>query len=216
MKPRIIGLAGNKGVGKSTVAGILSKHGYKEISYAEPMKLAIATAVGCSYEDLENPEIKDAPLPIPLTLTHSHLIEAMLYLDENFKKIPVEVIRAASETACSKTFNTYREVMQYFGTEVIRDFVGDTYWVDIMRDRVNKVDTDMFVITDARFPNERALVKELWGTTALILREGNEGDGHRSEKLMGTEDDYDLIFHNTGTVAQLALEIDLWFSLKGV
>lgn len=216
MKPRIIGLSGKRGSGKSTIAKILAKYGYKEISFAEPLKLALAHAVGCTYEDLDSPETKDSPLQIPLVLTRVHIMDALLYLDKEFLPIDAKIIRQASETASSQEFNSYRELMQYFGTEVVRDYVGQDYWIEILKSRVSEVDTQRFVVTDARFPDERALVKKLMGTTAVIIREQENEDAHRSENLLGSVGDYDLIFYNSGTILQLAEDIDLWFSLKGV
>src|SRR5690606_32540033 len=62
MKPRIIGLAGPAGSGKSTVAAILrSRHAYCELPFAKRIKDALANLLEIAPFELERH--KEEPLP---------------------------------------------------------------------------------------------------------------------------------------------------------
>lgn len=49
--------------------------------------------------------------------------------------------------------HTPRQLMEWFGTEVVRPTLGDTFWVDRVIDRVKR-HRGHVVVTDVRFPNE--------------------------------------------------------------
>lgn len=59
MKPRIIGLAGPAGSGKSTVAGILTNHhGYTELQFASRIKHIVVRLLGINLRELETQKEK--------------------------------------------------------------------------------------------------------------------------------------------------------------
>lgn len=48
----------------------------------------------------------------------------------------------------------FREFLEIVGTEVFRNHLSQTYWVDALRSKISQTDSDIIVIDDARFPNE--------------------------------------------------------------
>lgn len=59
----LIGITGPARAGKSTVARYLVEHGFVEVSFAAPIKRAIATAFDIDIADLERADFKEAALP---------------------------------------------------------------------------------------------------------------------------------------------------------
>jgi len=59
----LIGITGPARAGKSTVARYLTEHGFIEVSFAAPIKRAIATAFDIDILDLERADFKEAVLP---------------------------------------------------------------------------------------------------------------------------------------------------------
>ena len=58
----LIGLTGQKGVGKDTVADyITARYGYKKMALADPLKQACEAIFGLSKDQLNNPELKEQP-----------------------------------------------------------------------------------------------------------------------------------------------------------
>jgi hypothetical protein len=82
-----------------------------------------------------------------------------------------------------------RRLMQVFGTEVGRQIVGPNVWVDSLLRKIEQEKPDVAVITDCRFPNELAAIRDRGGYTVWVERPGIEAvNGHVSESSIGPED----------------------------
>ena len=108
---------------------------------------------------------------------------------------------------------TYIKFLQYFGTDFMRELFSDNLWVDIIIEFIkgNLLHTadNMFVITDARFPNEIERVQERLGKKCDIISLRVERpslpvnpNSHISETAL---DDYffDYTIINDGTKKEL-------------
>lgn len=99
-----------------------------------------------------------------------------------------------------------RALLQRLGVDMGRGILGDNVWVDLTLNRVP--DGARLVITDCRFPNEAEAVKRLGGTMWRVWRPGYEPvNSHYSEVAL---DDwvFDRRFENTGTMADLAVQVE--------
>lgn len=59
---QIIGLTGQAGAGKNTVADILFKHGFTNFGFADPVYRAVATLLGVGQETLRDRAMKETPI----------------------------------------------------------------------------------------------------------------------------------------------------------
>lgn len=50
--------------------------------------------------------------------------------------------------------HTPRDLMIWFGTDIIRKTFGPTFWVDRLKNEVRNGSAETVIVTDARFPNE--------------------------------------------------------------
>lgn len=66
---------------------------------------------------------------------------------------------------------TPRYILQQFGTNVVRDNMLDSMWINSLEKRIIDSNDDI-VITDVRFPNELKFIKEMGG----FLIQVNRGD----------------------------------------
>lgn len=103
---------------------------------------------------------------------------------------------------------TTRDFLQRFGTEVMRNNFGQDFWLKHMRRRLEALApvhgyTRAAVITDCRFENEVALVRELGGIVVEIRRPGLVPSTHVSDA--GVEPD--VVLDNDGTLPQFAEKI---------
>lgn len=63
------------------------------------------------------------------------------------------------ETVVEKWNLTPRQILQKVGTDLFRNHFSSTFWVDIMKNKLDALgEDDKIVITDIRFPNEYELV----------------------------------------------------------
>ena len=98
-----------------------------------------------------------------------------------------------------------RSILQIYGTEVFRNRVSDTYWVDRVYKRVIADNgDDVVIITDARFPNEIDMYPNSVEAYAVrVLRETNIVDNHPSETSLDSYTGFNYEIENSGTLDDL-------------
>ena len=195
----IIGLVGWIGSGKNTVADILAtQHSYKKDSFAAPLKDATANIFNWPRKTLEG------------DTDHSrHFRECVDPYWANKLQI--------------KNF-TPRLALQIVGTELFREHFHPKIWLDSLEHRYIAGGQKPTIVTDCRFRNELAFVKQMGGFTIRVKRgddphwtelakQAQEGDQFAVQQLSdigihASEWDHtgvlvDFIIENNGTLEQL-------------
>lgn len=197
----IICLTGFIGGGKGTVGQhLVEKHGYRSTSFARALKDSVASMFRWPRELLEG----DTP-------------ESREW-------------REQVDPWWSKRFGrpvTPRWALQYFGTDVVRMHFHTNMWIWSLERQILELG-DRVVVTDARFPNEVNLLRDMGGKVLWIRRPElpkwygaalaqNQGQGndmtqhyshvHHSEwAWIGTEIDATIM--NDGTIGDLEEAVD--------
>lgn len=167
--PRLISFSGKKGCGKSLLASICKEQfGYTRISFANNLKLLTCQCLDITLNEL-NRHKDDVIKPIKINNYNIIYKQTGIHLD---------VIK---EKLSDKYFNSYREILQFIGTDLIRDY-NKNWHIDKIKQLIeNKPDTK-FVLDDSRFINEIELVKHFKGVTFYIINnKDNNIDSHISE-----------------------------------
>jgi len=139
----IIGICGFIGSGKDTAADYLVNfHGYRRESFASSLKDAVSNVFGWDRQLLEG------------RTTQSR--EWREQRDEWWSN------RLGRDI-------TPRHVLQYWGTEVIRDGFHDEMWIASLENKI-RTSKDNIVITDCRFPNEIKAIRAQGGKIIWIQR----------------------------------------------
>jgi len=187
----LIGVVGLIGSGKGTVSDRLEqKHNFCKDSFAKSLKDAVSSMFNWDREMLEGKT------------------------DES------RAWREKPDVFWSKRFGkdvTPRWVLQYFGTEVMRQGMHDSIWIDSCMARYDGKPT---VIADTRFENEIKIIREMGGSILLVKRgqdpdwftdyvEGNvvPKNVHLSEYAWA-KSEYDHLITNDGTLEDLHSKID--------
>lgn len=140
----IVGVCGLIGSGKNTVADILvEEFGFRQDSFAAPLKDAVARIFGWDRDLLEG-----------ITAESRVWRESVDEWWANRLSIP---------------HLTPRWVLQYWGTEVLRDGFHDDIWIASCENRLRQTN-DNVVISDLRFPNEFKSLRSLGATTISVWR----------------------------------------------
>jgi hypothetical protein len=140
----IIGIAGFQGSGKDTIADYLQNiYGFKRDSFAGTLKDAVAAVFGWDRELLEG-----------------RTRESRAWREQ------VDPWWAAR---LGMPGLTPRLVLQRWGTEVARKSWHDDTWIASLENKLNKAHNDI-VITDVRFPNEIAAVRNAGGIVIRVVR----------------------------------------------
>lgn len=209
----IIGIGGEKHAGKNTAAqALVEQHGFKEISFAAPLKHLCSEATGIPYIRFDDNNLKDVPFTNQMMFGYSDIVNLVksapiVLTQDQCDKL---VDRAVNECP---TFSTPRQILQYVGTELFRECVDTNYWCNVLAQEVKKY--EKVVIPDVRFANERSIIRSLNGDLILIKRESlASSDGHISENQLGDESEYDKVFENNSTVKELHSDINSWYIRK--
>jgi hypothetical protein len=138
--PKLIGLTGYAGSGKDTVREILEVCGYNGFAFADPIRAMLATLLAENGID-----------------------------DDKYMNT-----REFKETVIPELGVSYRHMAQTLGTEWGRALHGD-FWLRIAASYMESLDDGMepapyFVISDVRFANEAAWVREQGGVIWRIER----------------------------------------------
>lgn len=139
----IIGVTGFIGSGKDTIADYLvTHHGFKRVSFAASLKDAVAAVFGWDRELLEG--------------TTKSSREWREEKDEWWsERLDMEI--------------TPRWVLQYWGTDVLRNHFHNDIWVASVENKLRQA-KDNIVITDCRFENEVNAIKNAGGITVRVQR----------------------------------------------
>lgn len=81
---------------------------------------------------------------------------------------------------------TAREVLQYWGTDILRKAYADI-WADACIRKIRNSHCSLDVITDCRFPNEVEAVHKAGGKVIRMTRNHNSQDRHSSEISLDKE-----------------------------
>lgn len=193
----IIGVCGLIGSGKDTIADYLVNiHQFRRESFANSLKDAVAAVFGWDREMLEGRSKSSR--------------EWRETRDEWWSQ------RLGRDI-------TPRWILQYWGTDVIRNGFHDDMWIAAVENKLRK-STDDIVISDCRFPNEVAAIRAQGGHVIRVIR-GQDPEWFaqaRSHLISGTPlpgdiphssewawagTDFDRIVYNDGSLDKLYSEI---------
>ena len=202
-----IGLLGNIGSGKNTVAQYLATKGCVPTSFAGPLKDLCSHVFGWDRELLEGETDESRQFRESVDMFWT-------------KKLGIPNF-------------TPRLALQLIGTDVMRDHFHQNIWISSLEYRVKKLHhkNECVVISDCRFRNEVDLIRKVGGTIILVQRDekpewyeialrANQGDAvakhimtrdfkevHSSEwDWIGC--DIDFTITNNGTLEELYSNID--------
>lgn len=96
---------------------------------------------------------------------------------------------------------TIRELLQVLGTDIFRKMIYDKVWAEAPFNQ-NYGDTDVVILTDLRFPNEKICTEEYGGVIIRLERETGLNDNHLSETAL---DGFEFKYHyaNNGSLDDL-------------
>lgn len=183
----LIGICGKSEHGKDTCAQLLQKICLEKYNiFAEIRSLGyfLREFVSCLTQ-----------IPIEKTLTHEQKAnppekilfplnpeETILNFYRKYNYTPPESAKTPSEiwslfTEFLKEERTVREILQFVGTDLMRNHVDPKIWFQVLENDWISKGRPLTIIPDCRYPNERDFILDKNGFTFRILR-----PGHLSEK----------------------------------
>lgn len=173
---------------------------YKKIAFADPLKKMLSTLLNIPLDNFNNRNFKeDCVINIP-TLDYS--LSAFSNDDDKLSDSKFNRLARNLDPVLTQSNLTIRQLMQYFGTEVLRRFFGENVWINSTLKHASK----NTIITDLRFKSEYNAVKSKNGIVIFINRPGYTFGQHASEREMEDlliNNKYDYIINNNGSAKDL-------------
>lgn len=190
---KIIAIAGLIGSGKDTAAQLLiNHHHYTKIAFADSLKDAVSVVFGWDRG----------------------LLDGSTQESRTWR----ETVDSWWADRLDMPHLTPRWVLQYWGTEVLRNHFHDDLWVASVERKIAATPSSV-VITDCRFPNEIAAIKRCGGITARIYRGQDppwlelarqdmgefrkQYPGVHPSEYSSVNLDYDYYLNNNGSIVEL-------------
>ena len=180
---RLIALCGAAGAGKDTVADMLPA---RKLAFADTLYAEVAAAWGVEQHVLRCRETKELS---------TELLAVDLCGDRGFREDFAKHWQALPRSP--------RQILQWWGD--YRRAQDPDYFVDRARIAVElTLHREPVIVTDVRFHNESAMIRQLGGKIWQIKRQGYEagGTGHASDND-GSQFNPDRIIYNNGTLLEL-------------
>jgi dephospho-CoA kinase len=222
----LIGISGKKGSGKDTVAqtiqyfrSIYYKEGksfsqfvkdsrsmwvrpYSEFEnkkFADKLKDMVCLLIGCTREQLEDPEFKESLLGEKWWVIDKP--------DENlFLPYTPDNWAAHGDFESNLVKTTPRNLLQELGTDVCRQ-IHPSAWINALFVDYTSKKHDKWVISDVRFPDEAQAIKNRGGIVIKVNRDVSD-DQHKSEKALDGYTDWDYVIDNNGTIEGLIDQVE--------
>jgi hypothetical protein len=193
-----VAVAGVKYSGKDTFGGFFIDKGYTRVAFADNLKQLCAEVFNKPLNVFYDSKLKEVEFETSTILSSSH-IEA---INAWVSKTHTFVVESGKHIG--KYLNSPREIMQYVGTEVLRDAYPNYHTEATIMEMAKH---QMLICTDVRFHNERDIMsqkaKELGHTfmAFYVRRPGYSGDAHASESMK--PEDMNIIIENDTDVEGL-------------
>lgn len=176
---------------------------YKITSFAHPLKKTLSALLNISIENFENRDFKERTyIYFPKLKITTHPNSAYVLSDNKFSKLI-----ASKDFSFLKThYITIRQLLQCFGTEIMRGYFGDNLW--ILATLLNKKN---IIISDLRFKVEAKAIKDNNGKLLYINRNICIPGNHASEREiidLKESGEFDYIIDNNGTLKELFKNIN--------
>ena len=200
---QIIAFTGSAGTGKDTAADILATHGgFTRLAFADALRTEVQAAFNVPAELLTRRDLKEMPtaaLALVECLDYG-FIGALVRYNMDRVSIPLDY----SWYTCQRT---PRSILQLWGTEY-RRAQRINYWLEALRSRITQLHAldgrSRFVVTDARFENEAAMIRAMGGVVWQITRDGVQSvEGQHASATDGTRLNPSVVIDNSSTLHSL-------------
>ena len=224
----IIVISGLKNSGKDTVADMLQyclsvpepfrkywmyRHyryafnsTYEKVAFADSLKDTLSVLFGIPVEKFYERDFKEHFYikGLEITDTPDNILD-----EDSF----IKMLNKKDFSFLKTHFITIRQLLQCFGTEIIRGLFGNAFWAE----RAMKHNFDKMIITDLRFKVELEAVRKRNGLVLYIDNPNCIPEQHASESEvleMKDNHDFDFIIENNGTLEDLFNKIVKWMELQ--
>lgn len=179
---------------------------YEKVAFADSLKDTLSVLFGIPVEKFYERDFKEHFYikGLEITDTPDNILD-----EDSF----IKMLNKKDFSFLKTHFITIRQLLQCFGTEIVRGLFGNAFWAE----RAMKHTFDKMIITDLRFKVELEAVRKRNGLVLYIDNPNCIPEQHASESEvleMKDNHDFDFIIENNGTLEDLFNKIVKWMELQ--
>ena len=179
----IIAFGGRKESGKTELCKICVEHGFEIIYFAKPLKELCATIFNHSIDELN--QLKNSKVSI-------NFPNDKLELFSQLSGLPFDY---CNKMLKNKVFSNSREIFQYIGTDVIRNYDNDWH-ANKTKELIINSTSNNICIDDLRFPNEKKILEDLNADLWFVIRPKFDNISNHISETSLTWHDFEYIIEN--------------------
>lgn len=175
---------------------------WKVTSFAKPLKEVLSIILGVPVEKFEDRDFKENYC---VDFNTSKIYKCT---DENVKLLSDKNLSKLIESDSYHIIKTYtltiRQCLQYFGTQICREFISDKIWINASLKGNN------LIFSDLRFKKEFEELDYYKSFRVLIERPGCTPGNHASERQimeLKSEREFEGYINNNGTLKDLFYKV---------
>ena len=216
------------------------------VKFADALKDVICILTGCTREQLEDENFKNNKLPDEW-IRYGYADGFFKYYKNGKEETKMNNVQCDKERyeleyktnweTSYKVHPTYRELLQYIGTDLLRNQLHENVWVNALfnnykcignyefsemylKEHPNSNPTEPiypnWIITDVRFPNEAKAIKDMGGiivrvnrinSTPQTIYVNKQNSTHPSETALDTYE-FDYVIDNNDTLENLISKVE--------
>ena len=189
--------------------GHTNRCNWKIVKFANALKEIICILTGCTREQLEDENFKNNKLPDEW-IRYGYADGFFKYYKNGKEETKMNNVQCDKERyeleyrtnweTAYKVHPTYRELLQYIGTDLLRNQLHENIWVNALMNKYKpkvcsgtthcalagkpEISCNLcpeypnWIITDVRFPNELKAVKNKGGISIKVNRGTSQSTGH--------------------------------------
>lgn len=187
---------------------IFTEGKFKICRFADTLKSLLSILLNVDVEKFEDRQFKEEFYVDfnTLTIHHKNFVDKEKILADNkFSKLAKDLTPSLTEDY----WLSVRQVLQYFGTEIMRYYFGDKLWILTTYEQNYK----NMIVSDLRFKVEFEESKKKGGKVIYIHRPECKVGSHASERELMTlyeNKNYDYLVNNDGSLS------DLFYKIKNI
>jgi hypothetical protein len=250
----IIGISGRIQSGKDTVGKIIQyliyckdnrmafssykllkevHHRWQIKKFSDPLKDIICILTGCTRKQLEDEDFKNSKLPDEW-VKYGYADGFFKYYKDGNSEIKMNNVQCSKERyelehrinwqTAYKHHATYREILQFIGTDLLRNRLHEDTWVNALMSKYkcdcnickydrpiqcNNFNYPDWIVTDVRFLNEAKAIKDRGGIIIRVNREGIydwKNVPHESETALDNYP-FDYTVYNNSDIDTLIIRV---------
>ena len=179
---------------------------YEKVAFADSLKDTLSVLFGIPVEKFYERDFKEHFYikGLEITDTPDNILD-----EDSF----IKMLNKKDFSFLKTHFITIRQLLQCFGTEIVRGLFGNAFWAE----QTMKHNFDKMIITDLRFKVELEAVRKRNGLVLYIDNPNCIPEQHASESEvleMKDNHDFDFIIENNGTLEDLFNKIVKWMELQ--